>query len=191
MPNTLSTQRCTLQWWSEGNLEVQVRATLDDLELWNWSTALLCKVSHLVQFCMPTNINRYIDFQLFLLDLEIYIDLQLFILIFIKCITFQSHVLIFKKYVDFQMRTDVGRNILTFDSFCRYVVQPNRYSATTSDRKKGRKYSIRAQCFRSLDWISVGVLWFCICNLIPVNWLPIDKWRWKLCSILDKFLLHY
>lgn len=86
---------------------------------------------------MPTNINRYIDFQLFLLDLEIYIDLQLFILIFIKCITFQSHVLIFKKYVDFQMRTDVGRNILTFDSFCRYVVQPNRYSATTSDRKKG------------------------------------------------------
>ena len=61
---------------------------------------------------MPTNINRYIDFQLFVfvLDLEIYIDLQLFILIFIRYITFQPHVLIFKKYVDFQMPTDVGRN---------------------------------------------------------------------------------
>ena len=140
-------------------------ATLDDLELWNWSTALLCKVSHLVQFCIPTNINRYIDFQLFLLDLEIYIDLQLFILIFIKCITFQSHVLIFKKYVDFQMRTDVGRNILTFDSFCRYVVQPNRYSATTSDRKKGGNIQLERNVLE--HWVESR--WE-FCDFVFVTW---------------------
>ena len=144
-----------------------MRATLDDLELWNWSTALLCKVSHLVQFCMPTNINRYIDFQLFVfvLDLEIYIDLQLFILIFIRYITFQPHVLIFKKYVDFQMPTDVGRNILTLDSFCRYVVPPNCYSATTSDRKKGGNIQLQNNV---LDhWI--GFRWE-FCYFVFVTW---------------------